>query len=168
MALALAPAEDASLGAVFEEAGQRLEAAKSADKDCIWLLGRTLEWKQFAEAAELKDSLMRMVADFGCSPQYLRDLCGIYRETQSKMSRRQARRMGGERPWRYHRRIRRILGAARPYGGPARGDYSESTGGVDRGPDRTQRRYRQVAARRPRGARMGEAVRRSLRNIVNG
>ena len=36
---------------MFEEAGQRLEAAKSADKDCIWLLGRTLEWKQFAEAA---------------------------------------------------------------------------------------------------------------------
>ncbi len=114
MALALAPAADASLGAVFEEAGQRLEAAKSADKDCIWLLGRTLEWKQFTEAAELKGALMRMIGEFGCSPQYLRDLCGIYRETQSKVSRRQARRTGGERPWRYHRRIRRILGSARP------------------------------------------------------
>jgi CRISPR-associated protein Csm1 len=114
MALALAPARDASLGAVFEEAGRRLEAAKSSDKDCIWLLGRTLEWKQFAEAADLKDSLMRMIGEFHCSPQYLRDLCGIYRETQSKMSRRQARRTGGERPWRYHRRIRRILSAARP------------------------------------------------------
>jgi CRISPR-associated protein Csm1 len=113
MALALAPAVDASLGAVFEEAGERLEIAKSADKDCIWLLGRTLEWKQFSEASELKDSLMRMIGEFGCSPQYLRDLCGIYRETQSKMSKRQARKMGGERPWRYHRRIRRILGAAR-------------------------------------------------------
>jgi CRISPR-associated protein Csm1 len=112
MALALAPAVDASLGAVFEEAGERLEAAKSADKDCIWLLGRTLEWKQFNEASDLKDSLMRMTSDFGCSPQYLRDLCGIYRETQSRMSRRQARRSGGERPWRYHRRITRILGVA--------------------------------------------------------
>ncbi len=119
MSLALAPAVDASLGAVFEEAGQRLEAAKSADKDCIWLLGRTLEWKQFTEASALKDTLMRMVSDFGCSPQYLRDLCGIYRESQSRMSRRQARRSGGERPWRYHRRIRRILGAARPHD-PAR------------------------------------------------
>ncbi len=119
MSLALAPAVDASLGAVFEEAGQRLEAAKSADKDCIWLLGRTLEWKQFAEASALKDTLMRMVSDFGCSPQYLRDLCGIYRESQSRVSRRQARRTGGERPWRYHRRIRRILGAARPHD-PAR------------------------------------------------
>src|SRR5277367_1487563 len=104
----------ASPGAVFEEAGERLEAAKSTDKDCIWLLGRTLEWKQFAEASALKDTLMRMVSDFGCSPQYLRDLCGIYRESQSRVSRRQARRTGGERPWRYHRRIRRILGAARP------------------------------------------------------
>jgi CRISPR-associated protein Csm1 len=125
MALAMAPAVDASLGAVFEEAGQRLEAAKSADKDCIWLLGRTLEWKQFAEASTLKDFLTRMVSDFGCSPQYLRDLCGIYRETQSKMSKRQARRMGGERPWRYHRRIRRILNASRRPG-PERGDYQKA------------------------------------------
>ena len=125
MALALAPAADASLGAVFEEAGRRLEVAKSSDKDCIWLLGRTLEWKQFAEAADLKDSLTRMVSEFGCSAQYLRDLCGIYRETQSKVSRRQARRMGGERPWRYHRRIRRILGAARP-AGPERGEFQKA------------------------------------------
>jgi hypothetical protein len=125
MALALAPALDASIGSVFEEAGQRLEAAKSADKDCMWLLGRTLEWRQFAEASELKDLLMRMVADFGCSPQYLRDLCGIYRETQSRVSRRQARRTGGERPWRYHRRIRRILGAARP-AGPQRVDFQKA------------------------------------------
>jgi len=126
MALALAPAEDASLGSVFEEAGRRLEAAKSADKDCIWLLGRTLEWKQFSDAADLKDLLLRMVTDFGVSAQYLKDLCGIYRETQSKMSKRQARKMGGERPWRYHRRIRRILSAARPFSGPARGDYQKA------------------------------------------
>ena len=113
MALSLAPSVDASLGAVFEETGRRLEAAKSTDKDCIWILGRTLEWKQFAEASSLKDALSKMVSEFGCSPQYLRDLCGIYRETQSRMSKRQARKMGGERPWRYHRRIRRILNASR-------------------------------------------------------
>ena len=67
-----------------------------------------------------------MVNDFRCSPQYLRDLCGIYRETQSRMSKKQARKMGGERPWRYHRRIRRILSAARPFSGPARGDYQKA------------------------------------------
>ena len=129
MALALAPAVDASVGSVFEEAGQRLEAAKSADKDCFWLLGRTLEWKQFAEASDLKDLLMTMVTEFGCSPQYLRDLCGIYRETQSRVSRRQARKQGGERPWRYHRRIRRILSASREVGqtrSRQRGDYEKA------------------------------------------
>jgi CRISPR-associated protein Csm1 len=125
MALAMAPAVDATLGAVFEEAGHRLETAKSSDKDCIWLLGRTLEWKQFAEAGSLKESLTRMVDEFGCSPQYLRDLCGIYRETQSRMSKRQARRMGGERPWRYHRRIRRILNASRRPG-PERNDFQKA------------------------------------------
>ena len=61
----------------------------------------------------MKDSLTKMVDDFGCSPQYLRDLCGMYRETQSRISKKQARKMGGERPWRYHRRIRRILNASR-------------------------------------------------------
>jgi len=131
MALALAPSTDASLGAVFEEAGARLEAAKSADKDCIWLLGRTLEWKQFTEAAMLKDSLVRMIEDYGCSPQYLKDLCGIYRETQSRMSRKQARRMGGERPWRYHRRISRILSASRGLRGDGPG--SESARAARRG-----------------------------------
>lgn len=113
MALALAPALDASLGSVFEEAGRRLEAAKSSGKDCIWVLGRTLEWRQYAEASQLKDSLMRMVTDFGCSGQYLRDLCGIYRESQTQLSKRQLRKQGGERPWRYYRRIRVILGASR-------------------------------------------------------
>ena len=126
MALAVAPSEDASLGAVFEEAGRRLESAKAADKDCFWLLGRTLEWKQFGEAAELKDLLLRMISDFGCSPHYLRDICGIYRETQAKMSKRQARRMGGERPWRYHRRLRRILSAARPVTASNRQDYQKA------------------------------------------
>ncbi len=125
MALALAPSADASLGSVFEEAGQRLEAAKSADKDCIWVLGRTLEWKQFSEASGLKDSLMRMISEFECSPQYLKDLCGIYRETQSRMSRRQARRSGGERPWRYHRRITRILSASREMG-PRRNEFQKA------------------------------------------
>jgi CRISPR-associated protein Csm1 len=106
-----------------------LEAAKSADKDCIWLLGRTLEWKQLAEASSLKESLMRMISDFDCSPQYLKDLCGIYRESQARVSRRQARRTGGERPWRYHRRITRILSASRGLfqsNGPKRNEFQKA------------------------------------------
>jgi hypothetical protein len=49
-----------------------------------------------------------MVREFGVAPQYIRDLCGIYRETK--------RPAGGkrpERPWRFHRRLLRILGSSR-------------------------------------------------------
>ena len=128
MALALAATPDASLGAVFEAAEANLEAAKSERKDCLWLLGRTLEWKQFEEAYDLKELLLRMIRDFGCSPQYLHDLTGLYRETQGRVSRRQAIRSGGDRPWRYHRRIRRILSAARPGAArpSTRGEYAKA------------------------------------------
>lgn len=125
MAIALAPSDTTSLGAVFEDCGARLEAAKAADKDCIWVLGRILEWKQLAEASDLKDQLLKMIRVHGCSPQYLRDLCGMYRESPLRASRRQLRREG-ERPWRYHRRIRRILAASRPNPRPARGEYREA------------------------------------------
>ena len=57
MALALAPELDTPLGSVYGRARDRLEIAKSADKDCFYLLGRTLEWKQLSDAAELKDEL---------------------------------------------------------------------------------------------------------------
>lgn len=108
MALALAPELDTPLGSVYGRARDRLEIAKSADKDCFYLLGRTLEWKQLADAAELKDELTAMVREFGVAPQYIRDLCGIYRETRRAPG---ARRV--ERPWRFHRRLLRILGSSR-------------------------------------------------------
>jgi CRISPR-associated protein Csm1 len=66
-----------------------------------------------------------MISDFDCSPQYLKDLCGIYRESQTRVSRRQARRTGGERPWRYHRRITRILSASRVMG-PKRNEFQKA------------------------------------------
>jgi CRISPR-associated protein Csm1 len=108
MALALAPGSDIPLGSVYERAGHRLEVAKSADKDCFYLLGRTLEWKQLSDAAELKDELTGMVREFGVAPQYIRDLCGIYRETKRGPGVKRA-----ERPWRFHRRLYRILGSSR-------------------------------------------------------
>jgi CRISPR-associated protein Csm1 len=43
------------------------------------------------------------------APQYLRDLCGIYRETRRAPG---AKRV--ERPWRFHRRLLRILVGPRP------------------------------------------------------
>lgn len=108
MALALSPDLETPLGSVYERAADKLEIAKSADKDCFSLLGRTLEWKQLSDAAELKDELTAMVREFGIAPQYLRDLCGIYRESRRAPG---AKRV--ERPWRFHRRLYRILGTSR-------------------------------------------------------
>jgi CRISPR-associated protein Csm1 len=110
MALALAPSPEAPLGTVFMDAGRRLEIAKSADKDCIYALGRVLEWKQLSDAAVLKEELTRMVSEFGTSPEYINELCGIYRET-APGTRRRGR--STERPWRFHRRVNRILPQSR-------------------------------------------------------
>jgi len=115
MALALAPELDTPLGSVYGRSRDRLEIAKSADKDCFYLLGRTLEWKQLSDAAELKDELTAMVREFGVAPQYIRDLCGIYRETRRAPG---AKRV--ERPWRFHRRLLRILFGPRQGGSRAR------------------------------------------------
>ncbi len=110
MAMALATEPGASLASVYEEAGRKLEIAKSTDKDCIYALGRTLEWKQLSDAAELKDDLTRLVREFGSSPEYIKELCGIYRESAQTSRRRSVRT---ERPWRIHRRVQRILPVAR-------------------------------------------------------
>jgi CRISPR-associated protein Csm1 len=113
MALALAPDGEARLGAVHERAWQRLELAKSTDKDCFLLFGRTLEWKQLSDAAELKDDLTRLVREFGAPPNALRDLCSIYRETRRNGAGGERTSRRTERPWRFHRRLNRILGSSR-------------------------------------------------------
>ena len=110
MAVALASDPDSPLASVYEDAGAKLQIAKSSDKDCIHALGRTLEWKQLSDASELKDELMRLVRDFGSSPEYIRELCGIYRETAQGSRRRSVR---VERPWRIHRKLQRIIPASR-------------------------------------------------------
>ncbi len=100
MAMALAPEPDAAVSAVWSEAARRLETAKSAGKDCVHVFGRTVEWKQLGHASELKDGMLRLIHEFGCSPQFLGELGGFYREREPAA--------GGarfERPWRYHRRF---------------------------------------------------------------
>jgi len=111
MALALAAEPDARIDSMFEHAGEKLALAKATDKDCFFLLGRTLEWKQVSDAADLKDELTRMVTEFGASPEYIRELCGIYRETKKTGGGPRPGRV--ERPWRFHRRLNRILGSSR-------------------------------------------------------
>ena len=108
MAVALAPDADATLATVFREAGERLEMAKDLDKDCITVLGRVLEWRYLADAADLKDTLARMVIEFGSSSHFLHELSAFYRKGSLV---RAPQRF--DRPWRFQRRLNRILAGAR-------------------------------------------------------
>jgi len=108
MALALAPETYAPLASVYEEAGRNLDLAKAADRDCIYLLGRVLEWRHLSDAAELKDTVTRLIHDFRMSRQFLYQLRSFYR--------REAYGDGGvetQQTWRFQRRFNRILTGAR-------------------------------------------------------
>jgi CRISPR-associated protein Csm1 len=110
MAVALAPEADTPLAAVYAVAGQRLEEAKTADKDCIHVLGRTLEWKHLAGAAELKDTLSWMVSEMGSSRQFLHELAAFYRKGGRQWGSGEER---FEKPWQFQRRLNRLLAGAR-------------------------------------------------------
>jgi CRISPR-associated protein Csm1 len=127
MALALAPSVDASLAGVFAEAGRLLEIAKSEARDAICLFGRTLDWKQFAAAGELRKILVKLIDDYGCPPQLLGELAAFYRETDRVLPARAARRTveTQDRPWRFYRRLSRVLDV------PARGrDFQKTRKGL--------------------------------------
>lgn len=109
MAIALAPEDGATLAEVFEAAGRNLEIAKSADKDCVFLFGRVLEWRQLAQAAELKDNLGRLVREYDCPPELLGEMTRMYRDSDPGGERGQR----FDRPWRYYRRLTVMGGGAR-------------------------------------------------------
>ncbi len=114
MAMALAPEEASTLPSVYEEAGQRLEVAKSTAKDGFYLLGRTLEWKGVSDAADMKDTMTRMVNEFGCSPQFLGEIGSFYKDSGRglpRSGRGKADRF--DKPWRFQRRLNRVLGPTR-------------------------------------------------------
>jgi CRISPR-associated protein Csm1 len=107
MAIALAPETYYPLSAVYEEAGRNLDLAKAAGKDCIYLLGRILEWRHLNDAADLKDTVTRLIHDFRMSKQFLYQLRSFYRRDA----------YGGgadvQRTWRFQRRFNRILSGTR-------------------------------------------------------
>jgi CRISPR-associated protein Csm1 len=107
MAIALAPETYYPLAAVYEEAGRNLDLAKSSGKDCIYLLGRILEWRHLNDAAELKDTVTRLIHEFRMSKQFLYQLRSFYR--------REAYGENGaaQRTWRFQRRFNRILSGTR-------------------------------------------------------
>lgn len=87
---------------VYEKAGRNLEAAKCDYKDCFHLFGKTVEWRNVGHASGLKDTMLRMVREFDCPPEFLEELGSFYREKPSLTR--------PDRPWRYHRRLAVVLG----------------------------------------------------------
>ena len=112
MALALGYEGD-SLGEVYREAGRKLDAAKALGKGRFQLFGRSVEWSDLPEASQLAGRMTKIVTDFGCSPAFLDELAGFYRESLLEeagggvMIRRKEKRF--EKPWRFHRRLNTVL-----------------------------------------------------------
>jgi CRISPR-associated protein Csm1 len=107
MAIALAPEIYFPLAAVYEEAGRNLELAKSSDKDCIYLLGRILEWRHLNDAADLKDTVTRLIHDFRMSKLFLYQLRSFYRRDAYGED------VERQRKWSFQRRFNRILSGTR-------------------------------------------------------
>jgi CRISPR-associated protein Csm1 len=112
MALALAPETGCPLNTLYEQAGYNLELAKSTDKDCIYLLGRILEWKQLGDAADLKDTILRMMEEFRSSRQFLAQLRGFY-EKETAAGGPQDTDASLNRLGRFQRRFHRVLSGTR-------------------------------------------------------
>jgi CRISPR-associated protein Csm1 len=112
MALALADDDDATLAGVYGEAGDKLAIAKAAGRDSIWVLGRILEWKQLADAAESRVTMTRLIRDFGVSKQFLDELAAFYSDSSDTIVSPGVRKTNVrvDRPWRFYRRLDAVLG----------------------------------------------------------
>lgn len=113
MGLALAAHPDSSPAAVWTESARQLRIAKSTTRDAVSVFGRVIDSKQLAEASDLKNLMLRLVNEFGASPQFLGELGAFYRETDRVLPARNPHRQSEaqQRPWRLHRRLNRVLDA---------------------------------------------------------
>jgi CRISPR-associated protein Csm1 len=112
MAVAIADDSASTLASVYERAGQMLELAKATDKDCIFVLGHTLEWRQLAAASDLRETILRMAGELDAPRRFLVDLTAFYRKAAA------ASRLGTagrhfEKPWQVERLLTRALGETR-------------------------------------------------------
>ena len=71
-------------------------------------MGRILEWRHLNDAAELKDTVTRLIHDFRMSRQFLYQLRSIYRHQAYGESGAEV-----QRTWRFQRRFNRILSGTR-------------------------------------------------------
>jgi CRISPR-associated protein Csm1 len=82
MALTLAN-QSASLARTWEDSARDLEIAKATDKDCLFILGRVLEWKQLSDAAELKEAIVQVNEEFRGGKQFLTQLRNLYKKVET-------------------------------------------------------------------------------------
>jgi CRISPR-associated protein Csm1 len=113
MAISLARDTECSLATVYQEAGEKLELAKSTDKDCIYLLDRTLEWRQLAVASELRETMQRMADELESPRQFLAELTGVYRKPAATGDPSPRSVVRFDKPWRIYGRLNRTLGGTR-------------------------------------------------------
>lgn len=101
MALTL-PEKGQSLTDVFAICGIQLDRTKTISRDSFCLFDTTVEWKQFPEAATIKDLALRLVKEFHCSTQFIGELRGFYPDNQVTSRKRITK---FDRPWRFYRRL---------------------------------------------------------------
>jgi len=84
LTMALTLAEPATpLARVWEASTRDLSVAKATDKDCFYILDHVLEWKQWKDAAELKDALVQLNEEFHGGQHFLVQLRNLYRKVES-------------------------------------------------------------------------------------
>ena len=105
MALTIAET-GAPLARVYEDCGRDLEIARASDKDCLYILGRVLEWKQISEAAELKDALVQLNEEFRGGRAFLAQLRNLYKKVESPENTDEERLMA--RALRFQRRFSHV------------------------------------------------------------
>jgi CRISPR-associated protein Csm1 len=73
----------ATLARVWEDSLRDIETAKAADKDCLFILGRVLEWKQLNDASDLRDAILQLNEEFRGGKHFLAQLRNLYRKVES-------------------------------------------------------------------------------------
>lgn len=112
MAISLAGQAGSTLSELYADAGESLKATKALARDSIYVLGRTLEWKQLGDAADTRGTMTRLISEFGASRQLLDELAAFYRDApDAVVARRNNARL--DRPWRFYRRLNTELGTSR-------------------------------------------------------
>ena len=82
MALTLAGPAD-PVARVWEDSLRDLEIARASDKDCFYILGRVLEWKQSNDALDLKDAIVQVNEEFRGGRQFLEQLRNLYKKVET-------------------------------------------------------------------------------------